>query len=161
MAYIIDDEETRIQELKDKVESLEIQTSSGSISGRNESTRNTGLQAKAAAANSFPSHPPIKDFGDVQGVISVALSDVDSHVAKMTVIDDVTLAYLFGIGNSRMAQIVLDITMDAVGGHVFIIANNIQPPITINDTANSRTILNLQTTDGGLSYQVTSQKFIP
>ena len=153
MAFILDDDETRIQDLKDKIESLEIQTSSGSISGRNESTRNTGIQSKAAADNLYPSHPPIKDFGNVEGIISVKLSDVDSHVARMTVIGDVNLSYLFSIGSSRMAQFVLDITMDAVGGHAFVFNNNVEGDTEIDDAPNSRTILKIQTTDGGFSYQ--------
>jgi len=55
MAFRIDDDENRIQDLKDQIDQLEIQTFSPEVVARNESTRNTGVQTgDGAATNPYP-----------------------------------------------------------------------------------------------------------
>ena len=154
MSYRIDDDENRIQDLKDQIDQLEVQTFSPEVVARNESTSNTGVQTgDGAVSNPFPLRPPIKDFGDVENIISLNLNDVDSHVGRMTVIGDTNISFLNPLGSNKLIQFQLDITMDGVGGHDFTFNNNMEGQFEIDDTPNARTILKIQTTDGGFSYQ--------
>ena len=155
MAYRIDDDENRIQDLKDKVDQLEIQTFSPEVVARNESTRNTGVQTgDGAATNPFPLWYPIRDFGTL-GLLTldITLNRTDSHVAKLTANEDIDFAFSLPPGDNKMMWFILDVTVDAIGGYTFNLLNNILPAgITIDNTANARTVIRFTTTDGGVTY---------
>jgi hypothetical protein len=157
MAYIIDNDENRIQDLKDRIDQLEIQTFSPEVVGRNESTRHTGVQA--GVSNPYPLWKPMQILGDIGDLSqAVFLDRPDAHGAKMTLIGDIDIGFEKPPPSKRKVEFTLDITQDAVGGHIVnfgILA--IQPTPIVGIGANERTIINLQTTDGGVTYQVTSQ----
>jgi len=155
MAFRIDDDENRIQDLKDKIDQLEIQTFSPEVVARNESTRNTGIETgDSAALNPYPQWIPIRDFGTLGDLtLVVDLNRVDSHVAKMTLDGDTIFAFSFGPGTNKMMWFILDVTIDVVGGHAITFGNNIIPVSTsIDNTANARTVIRFTTTDGGVTY---------
>ena len=155
MAYRIDDDENRIQDLEDQIDQLEVQTFSPEVVARNESTRNTGIESgDSASLNPYPQWIPIRDFGDV-GLVTqeIVLNRVDSHIAKMTIIEDVDFAFSEPPGTNKMMWFILDVTIDATGGYIINLLNNILPAgITIDNTANARTVIRFTTTDGGVTY---------
>jgi len=156
MAYRIDDDENRIQDLKDKIDQLEVQTFSPEVVGRNESTRDTGIQTgDSAATNAYPLWMPIRDFGTIGNItLEILLNRVDGHVAKMTLNGDTDFAFSLPPGTDKMMQFVLDVTIDGTGGYTINLPGNLEPgSITIDNTANARTILKIQTTDGAVTYQ--------
>jgi len=155
MAFRIDDDENRIQDLTDKVEQLEVQTFSPEVVARNESTRDTGVQTgDGAATNAYPEWIPIRDFGTLGNLtLVIDLNRVDSHIAKMTLNGDTDFAFSFGPGTNKMMQFILDVTIDATGGYTINLLNNILPAgITIDNTADARTVIRFTTTDGGVTY---------
>ena len=161
MAYIIDDDENRIQELKTQIDELAVQTFSPEVVARNESTRNTGVQTgDGAVSNPFPLKPSIANLGDIGLLLLFFLNRVDSHVLKMTVTDSFNIQFIDPPNSNKMIQIVVDITQDGTGGHTIGFVDTVNPMPTIGTAANERTVINLQTTDGGVSYQVTSQQII-
>jgi len=155
MAYRIEDEETRDQEVQDRLDEIEVQTFSPEVVARNESTRNTGIESgDSAALNPYPQWVPIRDFGEV-GLVTLAifLNRVDSHIAKMTIIDDIDFAFSSAPGTNKMMEFILDATIDSTGGYTINLLNNILPAgITIDNTANARTVIRFTTTDGGTTY---------
>jgi len=155
MAFRIDDDENRIQDLKDQIDQLEIQTFSPEVVARNESTRNTGVQTgDSAATNAYPQWMPIRDFGDV-GLVSqeILLNRVDSHVAKMRIVGNVDFSFEEPPGTNKMMEFILDVTVDGVGGYTINLPANILPVgITIDNTANARTVIRFTTTDAGVTY---------
>jgi len=155
MSYRIDDDENRIQDLKDQIDQLEVQTFSPEVVARNESTRNTGIETgDSAALNPYPMWIPIRDFGDV-GLVTqeIVLNRVDSHVAKMTITGDVDFAFSIPPPTNKMMWFILDTTIDSTGGYTINLLNNILPAgITIDNTANARTVIRFTTTDGGVTY---------
>ena len=156
MAYRIDDDENRTQDIQDQIDSLEVQTFSTEVVARNESTRNTGVQTgEGAATNPYPQWIPIRDFGDV-GLVTqeIVLNRTDSHVAKMTIIGDVDFAFSIPPGTNKMMWFILDVTIDGTGGYAINLPGTVEPAsTTIDNTANARTILRFTTTDGGATYQ--------
>ncbi len=155
MAFRIDDDENRIQDLKDQIDQLEIQTFSPEVVARNESTRNTGVQTgDAAATNAYPQWMPIRDFGSVGSItLDILLNRTDSHVAKLTAIGDIDFAFSLPPGTNKMMEFILDVTVDAIGGYTFNLLNDILPAgISINNNANARTVIRFTTTDGGVTY---------
>jgi hypothetical protein len=156
MAFRIDDDENRIQDIQDQIDQLEIQTFSPEVVARNESTRNTGIETgDSAALNPYPQWIPIRDFGTLGNLtLEILLNRVDSHVAKMTLNGDTDFAFSIPPGANKMMKFILDVTIDAIGGYVINLPGNLEPgTITIDNTANARTILKIQTTDGGVTYQ--------
>ncbi len=156
MAYRIDDDENRIQDLKDKIDQLEVQTFSPEVVARNESTRDTGIQTgDSAATNAYPLWMPIRDFGTIGNLtLEILLNRVDGHVAKMTLNGATDFAFSSPPGTDKMMQFVLDVTIDGTGGFTINLPGNLEPgTITIDNTANARTILKIQTTDGAVTYQ--------
>lgn len=159
MAYIIDDDENRTQALKERIDELEIQTFSSEIVARNESTRNTGVQSgDGAVGNPFPLRQPIQNIGVIPNIaINILfLNRVDSHVFKFTMDGDTDIQFINNNDLKTMMQFVVDITQDGTGGHNVNFINTIQPSPTIGTDPNQRTIINLQTTDQGSTYQVMS-----
>ncbi len=155
MAFRIDDDENRIQDLKDQIDKLEIQTFSPEVVARNESTRNTGIQTgDAAATNAYPQWMPIRDFGSVGNLtLDILLNRTDSHVAKLIAIGDIDFAFSLPPGTNKKMEFILDVTVDATGGYTFNLLNNILPAgISIDNTANARTVIRFTTTDGGVTY---------
>jgi len=155
MAFRIDDDENRIQDLKDQIDQLEIQTFSPEVVARNESTRNTGIQTgDSAATNAYPQWMPIRDFGSVGSLtLDVILNRTNSHVAKLTAIGDIDFAFSLPPGTNKMMQFILDVTVDGIGGYTFNLLNNILPSgISINNSANARTVIRFTTTDAGVTY---------
>lgn len=155
MAYRIDDDENRIQDLKDKIDQLEVQTFSPEVVARNESTRNTGIETgSGAATNPYPLWYPIRDFGTIGSItLDIVLNRTDSHVAKLTANGDIDFAFSFPPGTNKMMWFILDVTIDAVGGYTFNLLNNILPAgISIDNSANARTVIRFTTTDAGVTY---------
>jgi len=156
MSYIIDDDETRIQDMQARIDELAIQTFSSAVVGRNESTRHTGIQSgDGAATNPYPLWMPIRNFGELGNLtIDIRLSQVNSHVAKMTLNGDTNFAFSEPPPTNKMIQFVLDVTIDGTGGYTINLPGNLEPgTIVIDNTANARTILLIQTTDGGVTFQ--------
>jgi len=155
MAYRIDDDENRIQDIKDQIDSLEVQTFSPEVVARNESTRNTGIETgDGAATNPYPEWYPVRDFGDV-GLVTqeIVLNRVDSQIAKMTIVGDVDFAFSEPPPANKGMWFILDVTIDAIGGYTINLPVNIIPSGTVIDnTANSRTVLRFTTTDGGVTF---------
>ncbi len=154
-SYIIDDDENRIQDIKTKIEQLEIQTFSPEVVGRNESNRNTGIQTgDGAATNPYPLWYPIRDFGSVGSLtLDIVLNRTDSHVAKLTATGDIDFAFSIPPGTNKMMWFILDVTVDATGGYTFNLLNTILPAgISIDNTANARTVIRFTTTDAGVTY---------
>lgn len=155
MAYRINDDENRIQDLKDQIDQLEVQTFSPEVVGRNESTRNTGIESgDSAALNAYPQWIPIRDYGTLGDLtLLVDLKRVDGHVAKMTLNGDTTFAFAFGPKANKMMDFILDVTIDNTGGYTILFGNTIVPASTsIDNTANTRTVIRFTTTDGGITY---------
>ena len=156
MSYIIDDDENRIQEIKEKIDELEVQTFSSQVVGRNESTRNTGIESgDGAATEPYPLWMPIRDFGTLGSLtLEILLNRVDGHVAKLTANGDIDFAFSIPPGVTKKMSFDLDVTIDAIGGYVFNLPGNVEPLGTVIDNAaNARTIIRFQTTDGGVIYQ--------
>jgi len=155
MAFRIDDDENRIQDIQDQVDSLEVQTFSPEVVARNESTRNTGVESgDSAALNPYPQWIPIRDFGTLGNLtIDIVLNRVDSHIAKMTLNGDADFAFSESPGTNKMMEFILDVTIDATGGYTINLLNDILPDgITIDNAANARTVIRFTTTDGGVTY---------
>lgn len=156
MAYRIDDDENRYQDLKDKVDQLEIQTFSPEVVARNQSTRNTGLQTgDGVVANPYPLRPPIRDFGSLGlGNMSIDLARVDAQYSKVEVTG--TLGIVFNnppylldspttIKRPRLIKFTVDITQDGTGGHAVTFTRIISPTPSVDTGAGKRTILEFQT----------------
>ena len=81
---------------------------------------------------------------------------------KLIITGPITIAFTEPPTTKRMIQFILDITQDGTGGHAitFPPALNVSPTPTPSTTVNQRTVMNFQTTDGGASYQMTSQIII-
>ena len=162
MAYVIDDDENRTQEILARLEELEIQTFSSQVVGRNESTRNTGIESgDVAAVNPYPQWIPIRDYGTLGNLtLLVDQERVDGHIAKMTINGDVDFAFefpppapIFDVQLGKMMQFIVDATIDAVGGYTINLPASVVPStIEIDNTANARTVLRFTTTDGGTTY---------
>ena len=155
MAYRIDDDENRIQDLTDKIDQLEVQTFSPEVVARNESTRNTGVQTgDGAATNPYPEWYPVRDFGTLGNLtLVILLNRTDSQIAKMTLNGDVDFAFEVPPPLNKGMWFILDVTIDAVGGHTIYLPGNVIPAsTTIDNAANARTVLRISTTDGGATY---------
>jgi len=155
MAFRIDDDENRIQDLTDQIEQLEIQTFSPEVVARNESTRNTGVQTgDGAATNPYPEWYPVRDFGTLGNLtLEILLNRTDSQIAKMTLNGDVDFAFSLPPPLNKGMWFILDVTMDGVGGHIINLPGNVIPAsTTIDNTANARTVLRFTTTDGGTTF---------
>ena len=162
MAYVIDDDENRTQEILARLEELEIQTFSSQVVGRNESTRNTGIESgDVAAVNPYPQWIPIRDYGTLGNLtLLIDQTRVDGHIAKMTINGDIDFAFefpppesIFEIQVGKMMQFIVDATIDAVGGYTINLPASVVPSgIEIDNTANARTVLRFTTTDRGTTY---------
>ena len=155
MAIRIDDYENRLQDLKDQIDQLEIQTFSPEVVARNESTRNTGVQTgDGAATNPYPEWYPVRDFGTLGNLtLEILLNRTDSQIAKMTLNGDVDFAFSLSPPLNKGMWFILDVTIDAIGGYTINLTGNVIPAsTTIDNTANARTVLRLTTTDGGTTY---------
>jgi len=155
MAFRIDDDENRIQDLKDQIDQLEIQTFSPEVVARNESTRNTGIETgDGAATNPYPEWYPVRDFGTLGNLtLEILLNRTDSQIAKMTLNGDVDFAFSLTPPLNKGMWFILDVTIDAVGGHIINLPGNVIPAsTTIDNTANARTVLRFTTTDGGTTF---------
>ena len=155
MAYRIDDDENRTQDLKDQIDQLEVQTFSPEVVARNESTRNTGVQTgDGAATNPYPEWYPVRDFGTLGNLtLEILLNRTDSQIAKMTLNGDVDFAFSIPPPTNKGMWFILDVTIDNVGGYTINLPPNVLPTsTTIDNTANARTVLRFTTTDGGTTY---------
>lgn len=155
MAFRIDDDENRFQDIKDQIDQLEIQTFSPEVVARNESTRNTGVQTgDAAATNAYPQWMPIRDFGSVGNLtLDIVLNRTDSHVAKLTAIGDIDFAFSLPPGTNKMMEFILDVTIDGIGGYTLNLLNNTVPSgISIDNSPDTRTVIRFTTTDAGVTY---------
>lgn len=156
MAYRIDDEENRTQDIIDGLEDKINEITASPIVGRNISTRATGADsASGAARNQFPSLPPIRDFGTI-GLVTqeIVLNRVDSHVSKFIINGDVDFAFSEPPSDQKMMQFVMDVTIDSIGGYTINLPPQLEPAtLSIDNTADARTILLIQTTDGGVTFQ--------
>lgn len=155
MAFRIDDDENRFQDIKDQIDQLEIQTFSPEVVARNESTRNTGVQTgDAAATNAYPQWMPIRDFGSVGNLtLDIVLNRTDSHVAKLTAVGDIDFAFSLPPGTNKMMEFILDVTIDGIGGYTLNLLNNIVPSgISIDNSPDTRTVIRFTTTDAGVTY---------
>lgn len=156
MSYIIDDDETRIQDIQIKLSALAIQSFASAVVGVNKSNRSTAVDsASGAAPNPFPLWLPIRNFGSIGNItLDILLDRVDGHVAKLTATGDIDFAFSNPPPTLKAMKFILDVTVDGTGGYTFNLPGNLEPgSITINNAANSRTILKIQTTDGGVTYQ--------
>jgi len=171
MAYRIDDEENRYQDLKDKVDQLEIQTFSPEVVSRNQSTRNTGIQGKDSGVDQFPGWAPIRDVGSIGPSSQVIFLDIpSSRYSKYIVTGTTDIGFInppFSVSQApkiiptlpQFVKFTVDITQDGAGGHAVtfpVLTYSITPTPVVNTGANKRTILEFQTIDKGVTFQLLS-----
>lgn len=101
----------------------------------------------------FPIREPIKNYGTVGNLtLAVFLNKSDSHVHKMILNGDISLSFQDPPGTVNKMTFVVDITQDAIGGRAVSFVQTVTPTPTISTSPSARTIIILQTTDGGITY---------